>query len=55
MKIGALKEIVEAEAGWLYQNGWGVPQDYAEAMRWYQTGEGVGFMTSPKRTQVHLD
>jgi TPR repeat protein len=22
--------------GWFYQNGWGVPQDDAEAFRWYR-------------------
>jgi TPR repeat protein len=28
--------------GWLYRNGWGVGQDYAEAMRWYRKAADQG-------------
>jgi TPR repeat protein len=28
--------------GWLYRNGLGVPQDYAEAMRWYRKAADAG-------------
>ena len=28
--------------GWLYQHGWGVAQDYAEAMRWYRKAADQG-------------
>ncbi|MBQ9715293.1 MAG: zinc ribbon domain-containing protein, partial [Clostridia bacterium] len=31
------------EIGWLYQNGWGVKQDYAKAMHWYKQGDLHGY------------
>jgi uncharacterized protein len=31
-----------SDLGWLYQNGWGVAQDYAQARRWYQKAADAG-------------
>ena len=28
--------------GWLYQNGWGVPRDYAKAREWYERAAAAG-------------
>jgi TPR repeat protein len=33
----------QSNIGWLYHNGWGVPQDYAQAMAWYQKAADQGF------------
>jgi TPR repeat protein len=30
------------ELGVLYENGWGVTQDYAQARRWYQKAAEAG-------------
>ena len=34
--------------GLMYSNGWGVPQDYAEAIRWYRLAA-----SSTLRTQLY--
>jgi len=28
--------VAQNNLGWLYQNGWGVSKDYAQAMMWYR-------------------
>ena len=28
--------------GWLYHNGWGVPQDYGKAREWYEKAAAKG-------------
>lgn len=36
----------EAEMGYLYENGKGVPQDYAKALNWYTKAANQGWLTA---------
>jgi uncharacterized protein len=33
--------MATSNLGWLYQNGWGVPQDYAKAREWHEKAAAV--------------
>ena len=54
----ALAEKGDADAqynlGVMYGKGQGVPQDYAEAMRWYYKAAEKGFAEAPEQPRVHV-
>jgi TPR repeat protein len=36
----------------IYHEGWGVPQDYAEAVKWYRTSAEQGDASAQNRLEV---
>jgi tetratricopeptide (TPR) repeat protein len=43
------------DVGWLYKNGWGVPQDYAEALRWCHNAADQGNVVAQNNIGRHYE
>jgi hypothetical protein len=43
--------LAQNNIGWLYEKGWGVAQDYAQAMSWYRKAADQGNASAQKNMQ----